>query len=188
MVSRSLELADADAKLKVVTALAEVEKKEADLNAANKLYKLELDQKYKEETLERDEAIKAKLRAAAEAENKAKADLQEVLAAINDAEIARKKALNDAEIAHAKELAKIEEDKQKAYANTVKEVMTSVSPDLIAALTAKANADILTEGMKSMSPYAIANNEEISETVDRLLRGTPLEGMLAKMMTKEEQL
>ena len=101
--------------MQVVTALAEVEKKEADLAAANKLYKLELDQKFKEEQLSKEEAIKTKLRAAAEAENKAKADMQEVLAAINDATIAREKAQRDAEIEYQKSLAKIEEDKQKAF-------------------------------------------------------------------------
>ncbi len=97
ILSKSLELADADAKMQVVTALAEVEKKEADLAAANKLYKLELDQKFKEEQLSKEEAIKTKLRAAAEAENKAKADMQEVLAAINDAQIAREKAKHEAD-------------------------------------------------------------------------------------------
>ena len=39
LIEKSLELADADAKMKVVQALAKVEKEEADLAAANKLYK-----------------------------------------------------------------------------------------------------------------------------------------------------
>ena len=104
LLSKSLELADADAKMQIVTALADVEQKEADLEATNKIYKLELEQKVKMDKLAKEEALKVKLRAAQEAENKAKADMQELLASINEAEIAREKAKNDAEIAYQKQL------------------------------------------------------------------------------------
>ena len=187
IISKTLELADADAKVKVVTALAEVERKEADLASANKLYKLSLEQKLEEEKLAREEAIKAKMRAMNEAELKAKQDMQEILTAIKDAELARDKALKEAEIAHAKELAEIEKDKQKAYADTVEQMVKAISPDLIAALTTSANADLLTTGMQSMSPYAIANGESVSDTVNKLLRGTPLEGMLEKMVAAKSE-
>ena len=187
IISKTLELADADAKVKVVTALAEVEKKEADLASANKLYKLSLEQKLEEEKLAKEEAIKAKMRAMNEAELKAKQDMQEILTAIKDAELARDKALKEAEIAHAKELAEIEKDKQKAYADTVEQMVKAISPDLVAALTTSANADLLTTGMQSMSPYAIANGESVSDTVNKLLRGTPLEGMLEKMVAAKSE-
>jgi len=56
--------------------------------------------------------------------------------------------------------------------------MKSISPDLIAALTSKSNADMLATVSESMSPYAIANGESVSDTVNRLMRGTSLEGIL----------
>ena len=59
--------------------------------------------------------------------------------------------------------------------------MSAVSPDLIAALSTKANADLLVTGMKEMSPYAIANGEDVATTVNRLMRGTSLEGILTKV-------
>ena len=127
------------------------------------------------------------MRAMNEAELKAKQDMQEILTAIKDAELARDKALKEAEIAHAKELAEIEKDKQKAYADTVEQMVKAISPDLVAALTTSANADLLTTGMQSMSPYAIANGESVSDTVNKLLRGTPLEGMLEKMVAAKSE-
>ena len=178
ILSKSLELADADAKMQVVTALAEVEKKEADLAAANKLYKLELDQNFKEEQLSKEEAIKTKLRAAAEAENKAKADMQEVLAAINDATIAREKAQRDAEIEYQKSLAKIEEDKQKAYAATVVEMLGAIQPGLIEAIQGSTNAELANGIGQAVAPYAIAGGQDISTVVSQMLRGTTMEDVL----------
>lgn len=180
ILSKSLELADADAKMQVVTALAEVEKKEADLAAANKLYKLELDQKFKEDQLAKEEAIKAKLRAASAAENKAKADMQEVLAMINEAELARKKAVQDAEIAHEKELAAIEEAKQKAYAATVVEMLGAIQPGLIEAINGQTNAELANGIASSVAPYAIGNGKDVSEIVSQMLRGTTIEDVLEK--------
>ena len=166
--------------MQVVTALAEVEKKEADLAAANKLYKLELDQKFKEEQLSKEEAIKAKLRAASAAENKAKADMQEVLAMINEAELARKKAVQDAEIAHEKELAAIEEAKQKAYAATVVEMLGAIQPGLIEAIQGQTNAELANGIASSVAPYAIGNGKDVSEIVSQMLRGTTVEDVLEK--------
>ena len=182
MISKTLELADADAKMKVVSALADVEKKEADLQAANRMYKLTLEQKIEEEKLAKEEAIKTKIRAMNAAEAKAKEDMQKVLSAIQEAELAREKASRDADIAHKKELSAIKEAEQKAYAATVEQMMKAISPELVAALTASANADLLVTGMKAMSPYAIANGESVPDTVNKLLRGTPLEGLLSEMM------
>lgn len=178
MISKTLELSDAEAKMKVVEALAAVEKQEAELKNANALYRLALDQKVQEEKLAKDEALKAKQRAAAAAEVQAKKDLQEVLTAIQTAELARKKAITDAETAHAKEMAEIEAEKQKVYAKTVKEIMESITPDLVAALSTKANAEALEAVTGNMAPYALANGESVAETVDKLLRGTTLEGVL----------
>ena len=187
ILSKSLELADADAKMQVVTALAEVEKKEADLAAANKLYKLELDQNFKEEQLSKEEAIKAKLRAAAEAENKAKADMQEVLAAINDATIAREKAQRDAEIEYQKSLAKIEEDKQKAYAATVVEMLGAIQPGLIEAINANTQTELVSGIGSAISPYAMANGESVADTVSTLLRGSKLEDALKNFMPPKSE-
>ena len=181
MIQKTLELADADAKMKVITALAENDRKEAELKSANDLYKAELRQKAAEDEIKKQSELTEMRRAADAAVVQAKADLQTVLDEIDKAELARKKASDEQEAERQAHLAEIEKTRQEAYAATVKEMMSSISPDLVAALTSKANADILTAGMEHMAPYALAEHEEISTTVDRLLRGTPLEGLMSKV-------
>jgi sensor c-di-GMP phosphodiesterase-like protein len=168
--------------MNVVTALADVEKKEIELKNANEKHKLELEQQLAEAKLAKDEALKAKQRAASMAEAEAKKDLQVVLNLIQEAELARKKSVTDAELAKERELAAIEETKNKAYAETVKEIMGAISPDLIAALSTKANADLLVEATKNMSPYAIANGMPVADTINTLMRGTTLEGVIDKAL------
>lgn len=69
----------------------------------------------------------------------------------------------------------------------VKEVMGSISPDLIAAMQATSNAEMLETLTKNMSPYAIAKGESIVDTTTQLLRGTPMEefvGNLDRVLNK----
>lgn len=178
LIQKSVELADAAARMEVVTALADVKKKEAELNNETALYALELEQKRTEEEMHNEEMIRAKKREAKAAEVQAQNDLQGILTAIQSAEMARIKEKQDAEIAHAKELAEIEKAKQEAYAATVKEIMSSIQPDLVAAISASTQAELLKEGMASISPYAIANGESVADTVNKLLRGTSLEEII----------
>ena len=185
LLSKSLELADADAKMQIVTALAEVEQKEADLEATNKIYKLELEQKVKMDKLAKEEALKVKLRAAQEAENKAKADMQELLASINEAEIAREKAKNDAEIAYQKQLEEIEEEKQATYAATVEKILKAIQPGLVEALQGQTNAALANGIGQAVAPYAIANGKDISDVVNTMLRGTTLDSVLATMQKSD---
>lgn len=181
LIQKSVELADAAARMEVVTALADVKKREAELNNETALYALELEQKRTEEEMHNEEMIRAKKREAKAAEVQAQNDLQGILTAIQSAEMARIKEKQDAEIAHAKELAEIEKAKQEAYAATVKEIMSSIQPDLVAAISASTQAELLKEGMASISPYAIASNESVADVTNKLLRGTSLEGLLEKM-------
>ena len=186
MVEKALELSDAEAKMKVVKALAEVEKKEAELAAANKLYREELNYKAQLDHMAKDEDIKVKQRAAKQAERQAESDLQKVLDAIQTAQLAREKAASDANIARKKEEAAIKKEEQEAYAATVKSIMESIQPELVAALTSSANANVFIEATKNIGPYAIAGNESISDTVNKLMRGTPIEGLLDKAITNIE--
>lgn len=178
LIQKSVELADAAARMEVVTALADVKKKEAELNNETALYALELEQKRTEEEMHNKEKIRVKEREAKAAEVQARNDLQDILTAIQSAEMARIKEKQDAEIAHAKELAEIEKAKQEAYAATIKEIMSSIQPDLVAAISASTQAELLKEGMASISPYAIANGESVADTVNKLLRGTSLEEII----------
>lgn len=178
MIQKTLELSDATRKMEVVTQLAAYEKQENELKHQNDLYALELKTTLETEKMKAANELAAKKRTEEEAVKQAEADMQKILDTIQSAKLARNKAEDDAKIATEKELAAIEKTRQDAYAATVADIMKSISPDLIAALTSKSNADMLATVSESMSPYAIANGESVSDTVNRLMRGTSLEGIL----------
>ena len=178
LIQKGIELADATAHLEVVTALNETRQKEAELNNQTNLYKLELEKKEKDALLNNEEFFAQKKREADAAKTQAEKDLQVILTAIQDEKNARLQKANEIANEQATKEAEIEKGKQQVYAETVERIMKSVSPDLIAAISARTKADILTEGMANMSPYALANGESVADTVNKLLRGTSLEELI----------
>lgn len=56
--------------------------------------------------------------------------------------------------------------------------MASITPGLVEAMTTKSNEDMLAAVTEAMAPYAIAKGESIAQTVNTLLRGTSLEGII----------
>ena len=184
MINKSLELSDAAKRMEVVTKLAEYEKKEAELNHANRVYQLEMAQKLEMEKLANESEIAAKRRAEKQAQTQAESDMQEILDAIAAAKLERVKAEDTARLETEKALAEIEKAKETAYAETVAKIMESVSPDLIASMTSKANVDLMKSVTANMSPIAIANGESVADTTNKLLRGTPIEGILQNLEKK----
>ena len=178
MIEKAMLLNDAEAKIKLVEAIAEADQKEAEVAKAKRLHSIETKNIIETEEFAKAQALEAKKRAAAQVKAEAELALQDILNKIEEEKLARDKATNDAKVALQKELEGIEAAKQKAYADTIKEIMASVSPDLVAALSTKANAELLTEATKNMSPYAIARGASVADTVDVLMRGTSLEGVL----------
>ena len=67
------------------------------------------------------------------------------------------------------------EEKEKAYAETVKSIMSSISPDLIAAIEMGGKCDLMSMMAEHMSPYALANGESVVETTQKLLNGLPFD-------------
>ena len=178
MITKCLELSDAAKRMEVVSKLAEYEKKEQELKHANRLNSLELQMKYELEQFNKKEEIRKLEEERDKAKEQAKSDMQEIISAIKNAELERAKNADAARIETEKQLAAIEKEKQAAYADTVAKIMESIGPELVAALNAQANADIMKGLGQSVSPYAIANGESISETVNTLLRGTSLQETL----------
>lgn len=183
MISKTLELSNAAKKMEVVTKLAEYERKENELTHENQIKALELKQKYEMEKLIAESTIAEQKRAEAEAAKQAEADLQKVIDAIEAAKLERAKKTDAAKIETEEKLAAIDKAKQDAYAATVAHIMESISPDLIAAMTSKANADMLETATKAVSPYVLAGaGESVSDVTNKLLRGTSLEGVIDGLM------
>lgn len=186
MIRKTLELADAKAEADIAEAMAVAEKKKQELRTQELLNKMDLQKQEAEHKL----SIQAQINRQQEAEDRAKReaekDMQPILDAISAAkekrEAAEHKARQDridaenkAYVEHQQALANVEAAKQAAYAETVKSIMSSISPDLIAAIEMGGKCDLMSMMTEHMSPYALANGESVVETTQKLLNGLPFD-------------
>lgn len=190
MIIKTLRLADAERAFDVAQKLAETEAAEAELKHENELYMLDLQKQAAEakdaataaanRRKEAEATAQAKAKAAMEqAAANAKRDVQAILDEIKAAELAREKEETQMKLDFKKEQETLIAERQRVYAETVKEVMGSIGPDLVAALTSKSNNDMLVAVSKAVAPYALAGDDEsTADVVNKLTRGTPLEGII----------
>ena len=186
MIRQTLELADAQREAEIAEALSVAEQKKQELRTQELINKMALQKQEAETKL----AIQAEINRKQEAEDLAKKqaenDLQPLVDALAAADIARKNAAHAAQIertnaenkalqAHQKAMADIEADKQKAYAKTVKEIVESISPDLIAALEMSGKCDLMSVMAEHMSPYALAQGDSVVDATQKLLNGLPFD-------------
>ena len=186
MIRKTLELADAQREAEIAEALTVAEKKKQELRTQELLNKMDLQKKEAEHKL----AIQAQVNRQQEAEDRAKrqaeSDMQPILDAISAAKEAREAAEhtarqaridaeNRAYIEHQQALANVEAAKQAAYAETVKQIMSSISPDLIAAIETGGRCDLMATMAEHMSPYALAQGESVVDTTQKLLNGLPFD-------------
>ena len=186
MIRKTLELADAKREAEIAEAMTVAEQKKQELRTQELLNKMELQKKEAEHKL----AIQAEINRRQEAEDKAKkqaeVDMKVMIEAIAAAGIAREDAKHKATMdrraaenasaeAHEREMANIEAAKQKAYAETIQSIMTSITPDLIAALEVGGKADMMETLAKHMSPYAMAKGESVVEATQKLVNGLPFD-------------
>lgn len=186
MVKKSLQLTGAKRRVEVAEKLAEAEKKEHELRSEQLKNKMELQAKETQEKLKLEAEINRKREAEKVASMEAEKALQPVMDAIQEAKLAREKKETDAQIAKKKADAEIEKARLDAQASTIAKVMESIGPDLVAAMSAEANADILTAISSALAPYAMAKGESVAEFTDKLLRGTTLEGIVTKAVKKND--
>ena len=91
---------------------------------------------------------------------------------------------NAAAEAHERAMADIEAAKQKAYAETVQNIMTSITPDLIASLEVNGKCNFAAMLAEHMSPYAISKNESVVDVTTRLLNGLGFDDIVGIMKQK----
>ena len=185
-VRKNLELESARKEAEVAQAMAISEQAMAELKSQELINKMALQEAEATRKLE----IQAKINRQNEAEKlaakQAEKDMQVLVDAIAEAGRARKDAdfqqsmAHEAQelaqrVAHQKELAEIEAGKQAAYAETVKQIMTAITPDLVAALETGGKCDLMTVLAEHMSPYALAQGESVVDTTQKLLNGLPFD-------------
>ena len=198
MIRKTLELADAQREAEIAEALSVAEKKKQELRTQELINKMELQKMEAERKLEIQAEINRQQEAEDLAKKQAERDMQPILDAIAAAGEARKNAGHQAQMEraaaenkalqeHEKAMADIEAAKQAAYAETVKSIMTSITPDLIAALEVGGKCDLMAALAEHMSPLAIAQGEGVVETTDRLLRGMPVDASLQEIFSGLKQ-
>lgn len=189
MIRKTLELADAEREAEIAEALTVAEQKKQELRTQTLINKMELQRQEAEHKMEIQSKIARQQEAEEIAKKKAEADMQPMLDMIAAAQIKRQDeqckaereriaADNDLQIATKQRMSDIEVAQQKAYAETVRHIMESITPDLIAAIETGGQCNLISSLAENMSPYAIANGEGVVEATDRLLRGLPIDRSL----------
>ena len=178
VVSRSLELAAAQASAETEREIVALNREKVELAEQYAQYKAQLEADTRTKQFEL--AIAAQK--AKDEEDKRKyqieQDIQLIKDAIADAERARKEKDNDLELAHKKQMFELEATREAAAAEAMRTVLAALGPDLAAALRAQGNQDIVGKIAESIAPYAIAGGKPVSRAVSELLRGTTLESVL----------
>ena len=179
IVSKSLELSAATKEMAVAKELEKLREERLQLEYERAIREIDVKSKTDMEKLEREAQLARAKEDNSKATKEAEKNLQPILDAIQSAELARDKKDSDQTLAWQKEHDKLEVDKQKAYTDSVKKVIDSISPDLVAAITTSAKSEMIKEIAQSLSPYALASeNESVADLVDKLLRGSGLEGIV----------
>lgn len=196
MVQKALELTDAERRVTLVTALAEAEKKEQELKTQQLINKMNLQRMEALRKQEIQSEVNRKQEAEKAAAKQAEKDMQEIINLIAEADNARKNAAHAAEMerqaaenaaveAHAQAMAEVEKAKNESYAATVASIMTSIQPGLIEALNDNKDATRFAAAVEHIGPYSLANSESVSDTVNKIMRGMPIESVLKNLSEKK---
>lgn len=178
MIKNTLELSDASKKIDLLKKLSEIQKVENELKYDEYSFELKLSNEYELEKIAKDLDKNRLENEVKLTSTKAEFELQTMLDKIQLAKLERANKENEQKLAYEKAKAKLEEESQKSYAQTVQKIMEAFTPDLIASMTSQANKELLSKVTNAMSPYAIAEGESVVEVTDKLLRGTTLEGII----------
>ena len=186
VIEDSLELAANRKKLESAQELADLEKKEKEIETEKDKKIEELENELKLLRLKNEAEINKNAREEKERQKEAEEKLQEIEDRIHQAILARRKADTDQEIAKQKMELELKTGYEKNNADNVIAILKAVSPQLAAAMEDRSNTDLMTTLVESMSPYAMAEGRPVEEYVNKLLRGTSMEEVIAKI-TKNQK-
>lgn len=165
------------ARLAITRFMEEIKQKtaEAQYNTKNLLYD------YQKEELEKKTLLEiSKL----ESENKA-TDLrlnqqiaeEKLVSTVKDIILGREKKENEQQLLFDKKRQELYEKELEAQVRAVVDKAKAISPDLISALQAFGDKELLQKMAESMAPLSILGGESVAEVFAKLLKGTKLEGV-----------
>ena len=80
----------------------------------------------------------------------------------------------------------IRQVERRSQTAQITDILREISPRLVAAMETNMNATIISEIIDGISPYALAQNVEAMDVMNKILHGTPLESSLKRIMSKVE--
>lgn len=177
-IKTGFELLNANQMTSMMEELATARFRRAQINHETELKELELEAQAEMQKLTTREVIAKKEEEVKQLERENNLTKENFRSEI--AEIQRNKEKLDAEfeIEKKKQRQELELVRQQAYADTIASIMSSIQPDLVAALNAQSETDMIRTISENLSPYAIANGEGVADVVNKLLRGLPLDNAL----------
>ncbi|HEY8377891.1 MAG TPA: hypothetical protein VIK91_15450, partial [Nannocystis sp.] len=185
-VQQTLSLAAEQRRLEMVRQTESVAQQIAEVQSSTRLQAIALKTREIEQQLQQQlTEIAAKIEVH-ERQQKALLEEQERLAAIHNAELARKEASAKFELAVQQQKLDQRLRELQAEVDAVVEKAKAVSPDLVAALQAFGDKALAEKMAESMAPLAILGGESVAEVLARLLRGTPLARLLPAAEEKPE--
>ena len=185
-VRKNLELQSARKEAEIAEAMSITEQALQELRSEELMNKMALQEAEATRKLEIQATINRQTEAEKIAAKQAEVDMQVLVDAVAAAERARKDAAFRQTLdheaaehanreAHERQMTEIEKAKQEAYAETVVKIMSSITPDLIAALEVGGKCDLMSTLAEHMSPYALTNGESVVDTTQKLLHGLPFD-------------
>ena len=182
IIRKGLQLSNATAQIKLTEELSRVEKLEHELESQKLIHRMNLQETEAKRKLEIQNEVNRLKEAEALAEKQAEADMQVLIDEVHAAQMLREKKTKDAALNYETRMANIEKAKQMAYAEAAVKIIEAISPDLTAAMNSKTNTETVAAIAKAISPYALAgNNETLSDVINKITRGTPLEEALSNI-------
>lgn len=177
-IRKSIELSDAEQRIKLTTAIAEADAKIAEVKYQAEKKKLDLDS----EIAQKRTALKTAEQKAQHdqemAKLKAQQDEQKVADVIADAKLARDEKEKQAALDYQAKMAEIDKQRNQAYADAIVTMLSAMSPQLAASIEQLGNHALFADVAQKMSPLAIVNGSSIADTANKLLKGTALEGLM----------
>lgn len=180
LIKNRIELAKAEEDLEINKKLALINQELANISHEKEMLSLQNSFNYESTRLENKKKIADYQAAQAKAEKEAEKDLIPIKQELEN--FARNISLqrqND-ELENEKAKATLKAKSLNAYAESVNKILTAITPELTAALQSSANENIVEALTNALSPYSMAKNESVADTINTLLRGTSLEKILFK--------
>ena len=179
IVSKELELIDSAKMLELTEQQVAINAKVLTMQANNALLELKL--RSEEEAKKRE--LKAIENREIEAERvtqyQAKLGEADIRAQVEEKTREMERLANELKAEHEAKMIELEAKRKEIQTEAAAKIMQAIGPDLVAAMNNKSNSELVSQIVKSLSPYALAGDyESASDVVNKLVRGTGLEELI----------